>query len=105
MQENEKMLVTSIFSFSHNVFRRIFEQGRWVVKGHHCIVKGQLFPKWYILDSSKLKELADNDFKFDKNGRKFSKQVENIVGKREIDRYKQFLLFSQCFQEIYTINA
>ena len=28
------------------------------------------FPKRQILDSSKLKELADNDFKFDENGRK-----------------------------------
>ena len=34
-----------------------------------------------ILDSSKLKEFADNNFKFDKNGRKFSKRVENTEGK------------------------
>ena len=26
------------------------------------------------------------------------KQVENTVGKGEIARYEQFLLFSQCFQ-------
>ena len=37
------------------------------------------------------------DFKFDENGRKFSKQVENTVGKGEIARYEQFLLFPQCF--------
>ena len=29
------------------------------------------------LDSSKLKELADNNFKFDENGRKLSKRVGN----------------------------
>ena len=52
-----------------------------------------------ILDSSKLKEFADNNFKFDKNGRKLSKWVENSVGKGEIARYKQFLLFPQCFQK------
>ena len=52
-----------------------------------------------ILDSSKLKEFADDTFKFDKNGRKVSKQVENTVGKGEIARYKQFLLFPQCFQK------
>ena len=34
-----------------------------------------------ILDSSKLKEFADDDFKFDENGRKLSKWVEN-TGKR-----------------------
>ena len=31
------------------------------------------FPKRWILDCSKLKEFADDNFKFDKNGRKFSK--------------------------------
>ena len=38
-------------------------------------------------------------FKFDENGRKLSKQVENIVVKGEIARYEQFLLFPQCFQK------
>ena len=52
-----------------------------------------------ILDSSKLKEFADNNFKFDENGRKLSKRVENNVGKGEIARYEQFLLFPQCFQK------
>ena len=52
-----------------------------------------------ILDSSKLKELADDIFKFDENGRKLSKRVENTVGKGEIARYEQFLLFPQCFQK------
>ena len=33
------------------------------------------------------------------NGRKLSKQVENTVGKGEIARYEQFLLFPQCFQK------
>ena len=44
-----------------------------------------------MLDSSKLKEFADDDFKFDENGRKISKWVENTVGKGEIARYEQFL--------------
>ena len=51
------------------------------------------------LDSSKLKEFADDNFKFDENGSKLSKQVENTVGKGEIARYEQFLLFLQCFQK------
>ena len=51
-----------------------------------------------ILDSSKLKEFADDNFKLDENGRKLSKQIENTVGKGEIARYEQFLLFPQCFQ-------
>ena len=52
-----------------------------------------------ILDSSKLKEFADDNFKFDENGRKISKWIENTVGKGEIARYEQFLLFPQCFQK------
>ena len=52
-----------------------------------------------ILGSSKLREFADDNFKLDENGRKLSKQVENIVEKGEIARYEQFLLFPQCFQK------
>ena len=36
---------------------------------------------------------------FTKNERKLSKQVENTVGKGEIARDEQFLLFPQCFQK------
>ena len=49
--------------------------------------------------TSKLTDFADDNFKFDENGRKLFKQVENTVGKREIARYEQFLLFPQCFQK------
>ena len=40
-----------------------------------------------MLDSSKLKEFADDNSKFDENGGKFSKGVENTVGKGEIAHY------------------
>ena len=46
-----------------------------------------------------MKEFADDNFKFDENGRKLSEQIENTVGKGEIARYKQFLLFPLCFQK------
>ena len=61
------------------------------------------FPKQQILDSSNLKQFADYNFKFDENGKKFSKSVENTVGKGEIACYEQFLLFPQCFQN--TLSA
>ena len=48
---------------------------------------------------SKLKEFACDNFKFEENGRKLSKRVENTVGKGEIAHYEQFLLFPQCFQK------
>ena len=37
-------------------------------------------------DKPKPKEFADNNSKFGENGRKFSKRVENTVGKGEIAR-------------------
>ena len=58
-----------------------------------------------ILDSSMLKEFADDNSNFEENGRKFSKWVENTVGKGEIAHYEQFLLFPQCFQRTYTADT
>ena len=46
---------------------------------------------------SKLKDFEDGNFKLDENGRKLSILVENTVGKGEIARYEQFLLFPQFF--------
>ena len=54
-----------------------------------------------ILDSSKLKEFAEDNFKFDENGRKFIKRVENTVGKGEIACYEQFLLFPVFSKNVY----
>ena len=39
------------------------------------------FPKRQILDYSNAKEFADDNFEFDENGIKFSKSIENTVGK------------------------
>ena len=51
------------------------------------------------LTLSQATNFADDNFKFDENGRKLSERVENTVGKGEIARYEQFLLFPQCFQK------
>ena len=63
------------------------------------------FLKRQILDSSKLKRFADNNFKYDLNSGKLSKKVENAVGKGEIARYEQFLLLPQRFQKTYTADT
>ena len=42
---------------------------------------------------------------FDENGGKFSKRMENTVGKGEIARYEQFLLFPKCFQTTCTADT
>ena len=62
----------------------------------------QPFRKQQILDYSKLKEFADDNFRFDEKSRKLSKLVENTEGEGEIARYEQFLLFPQCFQKTCT---
>ena len=50
--------------------------------GHDRSRSHLIFPERRILDSSKLKEFEDDNFKFDKkNGGKFSERVENTVGK------------------------
>ena len=63
------------------------------------------FPNNKFRDSSKLKEFADNNFKFGKSGKKLSKRVGNTAGKGEIARYEQFLLFPQCFQKTCTAHT
>ena len=62
------------------------------------------FPKDKF-QTSNLKEFADDNFRFDESGRKFSKRVENTVGKGEIAHYEQFLLFPQCFQKTCTADT
>ena len=52
--------------------------------------RAEPFPKRLNLDDSKLKELADDNFKFDENGRKLSKRVEYTMRKGEIACYKSF---------------
>ena len=65
----------------------------------------QPFPKLQILDSDKLREFLEDNFKFDKNGGKLSKHVENTMGKGEIAQNEQFLPFQQSFQKAYTTDS
>ena len=53
----------------------------------------------------KLGEFVDDNFKFDENCREFCKREENTVGKGEIARYEQFLLFPQCFKKTCTADT
>ena len=57
-----------------------------------------IFLKRQVLDASKLKEFAEDNFRVGENDREFSKWVENTVGEGEISHYEQFLLFPQCFK-------
>ena len=54
-----------------------------------------------ILDWPKLKQIAENILKW----KKIAMGAENILRKGKIACYKQFLLFSQCFPQLYIFNA
>ena len=62
------------------------------------------FPELQILDTSKLKEFADDNFKFDENVRKLSKWVENTVGNREISPYT-FTLTDFSYESLWIANS
>ena len=105
------MLVTSIFSLSHNVFYpyrnkfQFFSHAYFVIR--QCFQFGKRvnpLPEDKILDRFTLKQSADDNFKFHENSRKFSKQVENTVGKGEIASYKQFLLFPRVFKRLVSLG-
>ena len=103
--KKEKMLITNVFSFSHNAFRSLhflgrenkglFVEGLTLSLDFSCLIN--LFPNDKFFYSSKLRKFADV-----KNERKFFKRVENTVRKGKIDCYEQFLPFSECFLKTYT---
>ena len=113
--EKEKLLITSNFSFSHSIFRRLglqtpknqglfgksegsFTFMKFWMKTFEEILKGSLlfqplslyrhFQPLNLKPFPKLKEFEADNFRFDENGRKFFKWVENTMGKGEIAHYE-----------------
>ena len=78
------------------------------VKSHHfyMILLSALqdinpFPNDKILDSPKMKEFAEDNFKFDQNGTNFSKWVEYTAGKVEIASLQaNFYFFNRGFKRL-----
>ena len=94
----ENMVGTSIFSFSHNVFKSsplpLLKVSIVLWKILSLLLQnGLTHYQTTILEWFKLKQSTDDNFKFDENTRKFSKRVENTVDKGEIARHQQFLPF------------
>ena len=70
-----------------------------------CLISYQFlsfksFPNDKILGLTKLKTFADNKFNV-ANMISFFDSLENMVGKGENAGYQHFLLFLQCFQNLY----
>ena len=57
------------------------------------------FPKQQILDSPKMKAFVDNNFELVKNSGKFSRRVENTVGRGETEISPLPTQFSKDFTE------
>ena len=76
-------------TFSHCVFKRFAPLTR---KNQGLFGKGLItdnpFPDKKILNSSKMKEFADGNYKSDEHSRKFGNRIENTVGKVEIAHYE-----------------
>ena len=64
---------------------------------NHIFIKG-VKPFSQIFRPFQIERFADDNLFLIKNDGKFSKSVGNTVGKGEIARYEQFLLFRQCFK-------
>ena len=58
----------------------------------------------YYTTNFGLFQTADDSFKFDENGRKFSRQGRKRCGKGDVARYEQFLLFPLSFQKTCTAD-
>ena len=89
LREKEKLLVTSNFSFSYSVFKRLILQTR---KNQGLFGKG-LTLNDKIGDQSNLKAFADNILNVVQMIICASDWVENAVGKGENVGYHHFLFF------------
>ena len=86
------MLVTTIFSFSPNVF--------YCVRDKFCH-----FRNFRILDQSKLKALADHKFKMIQMAKFLLDKIENIEEKEENTGYQHFLPSPLCFPEFFSLRS
>ena len=88
------MLVTSIFSFSQNVFKSLIPQGRYklglrggeLTLNHMTKIIDKAFADDKLITTQQLKFVHE--------------RVQNIVLKEENTGYQQFLLFPLCFQKL-----
>ena len=90
IQSNSKLLNLKALSTQNSTFS---QKKKKKLKNLYLPITRQ------ILDWSKLKQPAEDNFKFDENIRKLSKWVENTVGKGEIACYEQFFPFPIVFSK------
>ena len=106
----EKMLVTNIFSFSHNFFYHITDKNHYFSNIKFVICECFQFERVQhfhnkIFDWSILKAFADDNLNVNQKFRFALGRVENIVGKGKNAGYQHFLLFLQCFQKATSLGS
>ena len=89
MWAKEKILMTLIFSYSSNIF--------YPMKDKFNI---QPITRRQVFDSSKLKKFADDNFKFDKNGRKLSNRVKTLWEKEKLLVTSNFSFSHSVFKRL-----
>ena len=62
-------------------------------------------PDMPILGSCNSAANKDTMLEYEQMGIQLSDYVENIMGKGEIARYEQFLLFPLCFRKLSVVDA
>ena len=80
------MLVSSISSFFPNNVSKGFFDGSLKVRIVYLTLSQTTNVRLFQTE-----RVADDNFKFDENGIKFSEWLEDTVGKGEIARYERFL--------------
>ena len=108
--QKEKLFVTSNFSCSHNVFKRVLlhtcKNQSLFGKGLNCLFLSkprrgyELFNNKKLLHLSEFKACADNNLFVAKFAKFVRDRVESIVVKEENAGYKHVLLFPLCFQKL-----
>ena len=102
-------MALSVTHVTHNDFSFIKQEGNGLKTGWKLAETSTVISLTHSqttkLDTSKLKDSADDNSKFDENRGKFFKSVENTVGKGEIALYEQFLIFPHFFQKASTADT
>ena len=85
---------------------------RWPLIPRYCFFRLTIDTLITLSQTTKIrffqtvKEIADDNYKFDENGRNGSPKGSKTLWKKgEIARYEQFLLLSQCFQKTCTADT
>ena len=111
---------------SHTIFKRLFPRGHLksplchkgfnnLTENHRLLSNSilSIIPLYFSYTFFSAFIPFPNNFRLFKtdrvcrqqNSRKFFKRIENTVGKGEIARNEQFLLFPQCFQKTYIADT